>query len=88
MALDHLQPANDNGSRPGGRTSTAPGLAIRGRDEQGRQDHPEGGREAAKERDRQVHPALDALDRRRIDADALGELRLTPFPSDPQLADS
>jgi hypothetical protein len=87
-ALADLEPPNDNGSLSRSRPSPTPRLAVaRQREEVARLDAERAG-EPAEQRDRQVHPALDALDRRDIDAHVLGKLRLAPLPADPKLARS
>jgi len=86
-ALEDAGPANDN-SQPRAGAPTAPGLAIRGRDEHLLRGDAEHRRQAAEERDREVNARLDALERRHVDADALGELRLAPAAADPQFARS
>jgi hypothetical protein len=81
-----IDAGNDNGSLPLDRASSTSGLAVGGGDEHRCDGDTEGGREAAQKEDREMHAALDALDRRRVDADALGELGLAPFPADPKLS--
>jgi hypothetical protein len=76
---------NDNCSRPNGRTPATSGLAVGGGDEHRRDGDTEGGRETAEKQDRQVHPALDTLDRGRVDVNTLGQLSLAPLPVDTKL---
>lgn len=71
-----------------GRSPTPPRLAVGRPDEHPGDLDAERGRELAEKRQGQVHPALDPLDRGEVHADLLGELRLAPLSSDPQLAGS
>jgi hypothetical protein len=84
-SLDDLGPANDNGSRPIARPATSSGLAVGRSREHVASIDAEYTRETTDEGDRQVHAPLDALNRRSVDANALGQLSLAPLLPDPKL---
>jgi hypothetical protein len=93
MILDGIEAANDiaqgsdsSGLRPGPPATAR--LPVDRGSEHGLDGDAKCGGEPTEQRDRHVNAGLNALDRRDVDAHALGELRLAPVMLDPKLARS